>query len=159
MTITTATEPRSEALKAALHAIFTTACEGGISYWAWRQQYVWTKPTVPGSPELLDDVDNFYAVIKEDEPSGSGDDAKRLKHRIDIDTIEKGLRLLGAASPCIKGGSATTSTGMSWQDFAVEVFALQDNTDPDSWLDCPDYDAGDADTIVQAGLFGETIYG
>ena len=81
-----------------------------------------------------DDVRGFFALIQESE-----EDGKSL--RIDRSVIAKGYRLASVGE---------------WRDrinWSSEKPPLV--PDEDGW-DC---DAGDADCIVQLGLFGEVVYG
>lgn len=108
-----------------LHTIFVTAMEGGIGYWSTCTGYRWSKDGA-GDTE---DLEGFYANIEDVE-----EDSK--PHRIDRDTIIKGVAKL------------LTSTECRW--LAEKFFGD---------LDDIDLDAGDADIIVQLALFGTVVYG
>ncbi|MFD6934696.1 hypothetical protein ACFWAP_00875 [Streptomyces goshikiensis] len=80
---------------------------------------------------------DVYAVIREDMDVP-------LQHTITVATIREGLyRLIRREAKC----------HLSEAD-ALKQMALDIVCDPDA-----DYDAGDADNIVQAGLFNEIAYG
>jgi hypothetical protein len=81
-----------------------------------------------------DDLDGFYADVEETE-----EDAP-VAHRIDADTILRGL--VHFAQP-----------GDGYRHVREVARAILMGDDE------VDYDADDADAIVQAGLFGEVVYG
>ena len=116
--------------KAALHGVFVTALEGGIGYWSVCTTYHWSLP------DGEDDVEGFYADVEETETDE--DDAPT--HRIDAACILRGLQFFAQPG---QGYRRVRSV-------ARAVLMGDENVD---------YDAGDADCIVQAGLFGEVIYG
>lgn len=114
--------------------VFTTALEGGIGYWSACSEYRWQK-SEPGSggTRMIEDTENFYAVIHDVE-----DDDKQ--YRIDRDVIKKGIAWL-----------KEHPLGNPYHRLAVLDLA--------SGNEDVDYDADTADAIVQAGLFGELVYG
>jgi hypothetical protein len=79
-----------------------------------------------------EDYETFYAVI-EDEVDGG-------KYRIDSQTISRGYRL------AVKNANA-----IGWSGEKPPMVVRNE----DDW----DFDASDADCIVQLGLFGEIVYG
>ena len=135
---------RSKHMVQRLFDLFVTALEGGIGYWSVCKTYHWTKQ--PGAEKLpvdkAQDLYGFYAVVVETDPS-EGDTPKT--HRIDAAVLSLGLRRL-------REGKVTFGNA-PWD--AV----VQRNL----WHQCHDedgnYDAGDADIVVQAGLFGDIIFG
>jgi hypothetical protein len=114
--------------------LFTTALEGGIGYWSACGTYSWSK----GNKLQTPDYEGFYAVIRDLED----DDKTTQIHRIDRAVIAKGYKL------------ATTEwrNKVAWSSGEKPPVVVGPDTD---W----DYDAGDADVIVQLGLFGEVVYG
>lgn len=116
--------------------IFTTAIEGGINYWSWTDEYHWMKED--GSYDFF----NFYAVIEETDNGP--------KHRIDRETIVRGYIL---ATESYQGDEIYWSTSAPLSKKKILSPSYVD--DEDAW----DFDAGDADIIVQLGLFGEVVYG
>jgi len=116
--------------KDTLHGLFVTALCGGIGYWSCATAFHWSLP------DGKDDVEGFYADVEETE---SGEDAPPV-HRIDAQTILRGL--LFFAQP-----------GDGYQHVRQVARAVLMGDDE------VDYDAIDADCIVQAGLFGEVVYG
>lgn len=112
-----------------LFDLFTTALEGGINYWAEVLSYHWE------APEGDDDLRGFSAEIIETEEDGEP------RHRIDRKVIARGYKL------------ATTKwrDRIHWSTAKPPVVVK----DPAEW----DFDASDADVILQLGLFGETVYG
>jgi len=126
----------------ALMGVFTTACEGGINYWASFRKYHWC---LDGSGSLDKmDYENFEAVIYEAERDG-GDfiiNREEIEHGID----ELAKRLVG--NDFRLNAYHTMAILELWK--AVNIEGV---------LDYCDYDADTADLIVQQGLFGEIIYG
>jgi hypothetical protein len=116
--------------KQTLFYLFSTALEGGIGYWSVCTKYHWSLP------DGEDDVEGFYADVEETETDE--DDAPT--HRIDAQTIVRGL--LYFAQP---------GEGYKHVRQVARAVLMGD--------DDLDYDALDADCIVQAGLFGEVVYG
>lgn len=114
----------------ALHGVFVTALEGGIGYWSTCTRYRWSRVAADG--ERVDDLDGFHAVIEEDEAGEV--------HRIDAEVIRRGLAYFA-------------QTGDGYPHVREAACALLAG-DEDA-----DYDAEVADCIVQAGLFGEVVYG
>jgi hypothetical protein len=80
-----------------------------------------------------DDLDGFYATVEETE-----EDAP-VTHRIDAACILRGLQFF-----------AQPGNGYKHVRQVARAVLMGDDAD---------YDAGDADCIVQAGLFGEVVYG
>lgn len=124
-----------------LSDILTTAVEGGINDWAEVSEYKHEYCTPPVAK-----ADTFAIVheIEEDDEVGT---------KVTIDTIARGIRV-------IKNMKRSDGTpfqpnyfgdgGSYWRQFL-----LADRTNGDDG----DYDAIVADWIVQAGLFGEIVYG
>lgn len=113
-----------------LYHLFTAALEGGIGYWSLCTQYRWRL----ANGET--DFEGFYAVIEETE---SGEDTPPV-HRIDAACILRGL--LHFAAP---------GDGYRHVRSVARAILLGD--------DEVDYDAIDADCIVQAGIFNKVVYG
>lgn len=109
--------------------LFTTALEGGINYWSWCKEYHWM------NPDESSDYKGFRALIAEED----GED--QVAYTIDRDVLLRGYTL------------ATTAwrENIRWSSEKPPVVVTR-NTD---W----DFDAGDADCIVQLGLFGQVVYG
>lgn len=121
-----------------LSDIFTAAFEGGINYWARIITYRWQKPGLRGQDlpvDQLQDLKGFGGVIEDTE------DEMNQSHVVDIRTIRRGLALLRA-------GKATFG-GQPW-DNGKKVLGR---------IIAEDYDASDADIVVQVGLFGDVRYG
>ena len=122
----------SETRDQLLFDLFTTACEGGINYWASVTHYQWK------DAKGNEDVKGFSASIVDMEADDyKGEDPKR----IDRSVIAKGYRL------------ATTEfrDRICWSCDKPPVVITPDT----DW----DYDASDADVIAQLGLFGDVVYG
>lgn len=142
--------------KELIHSIFTTALEGGIGYWSVCEGYRWS---IDGNGDE-DDLDGFHAVIGipvddevefvpevqviRNEDFGYGD---HYFVRIDKDVVNRGYDL--AARRTEQENKHAWQCGCGRPPLVVTEEAL------DEW----DYDACDADAIVQLGLFGTTIYG
>lgn len=112
--------------------IIITAVEGpyGVATWAVVNQYRWYDPSIaPGTMEPSPTGGGNAAVSITCE-LGEADEAT---HDVDLDTIERGLRVLRQLHP-------------SWYS---RSFAGDD----------PDYDQIDADAVLQCGVLGNVIYG
>lgn len=119
-----------------LHCIFTTALEGGIGYWSQAATYRWSM----AGDSNVDDLDGFIAIIGEfDESTGKYRHDKPLT--INRAVIQKGLARLAD------------------KDFKVRDDIRKTALAGSAMNDAGDIDAEIADVIVQAGLFGEIIYG
>jgi hypothetical protein len=127
--------PRTEARKEFLHGVFVTALEGGIGYWSNCERYRWWK----GDEATLEnaDLDNFHAVIHIPDE----DDADKATRVVNIDTIARGINAI------VKGDVRLNQQIRNW--------ITCDNRDNDGG----NIDSDAADCIVQAGLFGEVVYG
>jgi hypothetical protein len=119
----------SEARDQLLHDLFTTGLEGGIGYWCWCKSYRWS--TDGGSTP---DLHGFRAVICDPE--------EETDHVVDRKVVAKGYRL----------ATHEWRDKLAWSSSGKPPLVITDDTD---W----DFDAGDADMIVQLGLFGEVVYG
>lgn len=153
--------PLSVGRKKFLHAVFTTAIEGSIQYWARVDEYHWHHPG--GWDE---DIDAFYATVlsteldledPKDNGWGIGDLPSTL--RIDLDVIDRGTNLFvrycrgeinshGIDVP--EGQRKLLADDAYWRQFlAAEATHGEEG----------DYDAMVADNIVQFGLFGKLVFG
>jgi hypothetical protein len=119
--------------------IFTTALEGGINYWAQVHAYhIWQAGTAEQTePGLVADYAGFYAVVTDE-----ADQRFETSHRISRTTIVQGYRL---------ATSAHWRGRIAWSAGKPPVVLTGDI----DW----DFDASDADVIVQLGLFGDVVYG
>lgn len=111
--------------------LFTTAIEGGINYWATVESYHWQN-------EDVEDHIGFYADIHETE----AEHPSQRNWRIDRHRMVRGYVL----------AAGLWRNKISWSSGEKPPRVVTDDTD---W----DFDAGDADVIVQLGLFEEVIYG
>lgn len=128
-----------------LHDLFTTAIEGGINYWAGVINYHhWINPGAPNS-ELQDDLLGFYADIEDME---YGDTAYHVNRRI----IARGWRKLNTHTENPLGVSVRWRDRICWSSGGNPPLVWTEDCD---W----DYDAGDADVILQLGLFDDVVYG
>ena len=129
-TVTLTVPVTCEVSKDALHGLFVTALEGGIGYWSVCTKYRWR------AEDGGDDLDGFFADIEETETDE--DDAPT--HRIDAACILRGLAYF-----------AQPGEGYRHVRSVARAVLMGDED--------VDYDAEDADCIVQAGLFNEVVYG
>lgn len=166
MTTATTTKDRTEKRKAFLHGVFVTAMEGGIGYWAIRDEYSWSKAgagAVTGVKEPEDDIDGFYAILESNEDDWGTEAAyiaetgglqpitETQSLRVDIDTVERGVNLLvDKVIEATKSEAHADFSNTYLRQFVVAW--LTDGEDGD-------YDADGADLAVQLGLFGEVVYG
>lgn len=112
------------------HYIFTTALEGGVQYWARVEKYHLWDESLPGHVE---DWDGFYAEIEDDDD---------VSFRVDRSVIARGYGL----------AVSSWRERIAWSSERPPI-VISDHLE--DW----DYDAGDADVIVQLGLFGDVVYG
>jgi hypothetical protein len=118
--------------------LFTTAMDGGIRYWAERTSYHWTNANEDARPsEYLagQDVFGFYADIVDLEDDET---AYHINRRI----MERGYQYAVEHARCL-GWSTARPPHMT------------DTAGIEDW----DYDAGDADMILQLGLWEDVRYG
>lgn len=111
------------------HNLFVTGLCGGIGYWSACSGYD-------------DDADGYYADIIE-----LGDDYDETTgpvHVVDRAVIARGYRL--AISP-------EWRNRLAWSSAKPPVVVTDETAD--DW----DADAGDADMVIQLGLFGDVRYG
>lgn len=106
---------------------------GGISYWA----------EVTGTEDLVDKVRSGTAIqsisLKDHEASSK-------THTVTLDDVARGLALLSSGT--------LNYSNMSYSETPARLRTL-DKTDGDD----ADYDASDADAIVQAAIFEKIVYG
>jgi hypothetical protein len=131
---------RSEKRRDVLHGVFVTALEGGINYWCSIKSYHWAKSGA--GEEYTGDLDNFRAVVIDDEDDGK-------EHVIDIEVIARGINRLADATATFGGQPLNGDGHLHKLALALNGPKAED----------VDYDAGDADNIVQAGLFNDIVYG
>ena len=126
------------------HTVFTTALEGGIGYWAASENYhIWLDKRPGGRlSETKPDLAGFYSDIV---PAEDEDDFKPV--RIDRAIIAKGYTL---ATTGAEEGHTKWRDRIRWS--SGDKPPMIPNED---W----DFDADDADVIVQLGLFGTVVYG
>jgi hypothetical protein len=120
-----------------LHDLFVTALEGGIGYWSTADAYHWCHDDDATSEDLA----GFYAIVVDCEAD------EETAHRIDRDVIYRGLR---------RFYDGDTSGGAAGPYVFAHMIRLAILKPGDDRID---FDADDADVIVQAGLFGEVVYG
>lgn len=127
----------TDSRKQFLHDVFTEALEGGINYWAGIAKYRWSL----GAPDYAVDLDGFYAVVQDAESD--------TEYRVTRATIQKGVATLRQWSrePHVEG------TNRCHPSYTKRILAAS------AMNDASEMDASDADIVVQAGLFGEIIYG
>lgn len=129
---------RSEERADFLATIVTTAVEGGINYWSHVSGYRWGYRSLgqsDGQPLPADVQPYAECVVHVDDEDGEPLD-------LNIDVAARGLRL-------IREGKVSLNESIR------RGIMLADRTNGDDG----DIDAGDADCIVQAGLFREIVYG
>jgi hypothetical protein len=131
---------RPSALDQLLFDLFVTAMEGGISYWATSNSYHWAESSVlkhyADGSLVHEDTKGFYADILDE-----GNDPAPKQYRIDRSVMAKGYRL-------------ATTTWPNKLNWSTERPPLVVGPDTD-W----DFDASDADMILQLGLFEKVVYG
>jgi hypothetical protein len=132
-----------------LHDVFVTALEGGIGYWSKVSDYHWTNADAEAdNSTTLDsaDLDGFYAVIHdfvaaESDPKATQDYSTWPQHRITRAVIQRGIGKVAD------------------KDFRVRDDIRKNILAGSAMNGAGDIDSECADVIVQAGLFGEIVYG
>lgn len=135
------TRKRSTERTQYLHDIMSTALEGGVNYWSTARDIERT-----GTPEQRRDSAfrwDYVAYTLTESPASDGcshddhQDAPRCRgHRVDIEVVASGLSRMRKAG-----------------DMRSHMREADDEND------AGEIDAGDADQIVQWGIFGKGIYG
>jgi hypothetical protein len=141
----TATETTVSTRDQLLYDLFVTALEGGIGYWATCSTYHNAVPSSDRHGQRArsdDDVFGFHAVIHEMDDE-SAHVSEWPVHRVDRAVLAKGYRL---------ATSKEWRNRLAWSSGEKPPFIVTADTD---W----DFDAGDADMVVQLGLFGDVVYG
>lgn len=171
MTAPTLAPTMTEGRKAFLHYVFTTALEGGISYWAESQNYHWMNPNRRPESTIMDtdylDLDNFHATIVSSEGDWGVDKAwqtsasgrfitethisRTVPLIIDRRVIERGVGLM-VDKVMTAVHSEDPNAPFSWN--YLRQFVVQYLTDGDDG----DSDAEVCDMVVQLGLFSELVY-
>lgn len=116
-----------------LRDIAITAVEGGITYWAALKRYKWSS----AQPASLDHMLKFPQISIA--PSEDPDDFKPCD--ITVRVIQRGVRAIASGVVPVRSDLR-----------AAVLMGDRDN-------DASDIDADAADVIVQAGLFGEIVFG
>jgi hypothetical protein len=121
--------------------IIITACEGGIGYWSQLQTY--DGPAIEDGPTKDDPKGGLPLRIREiEEEEWNGETAVYGPWRdLGIDEVVKGLQKMiqeWPESPCTQ-----------------RMMAAIANYDSGNY----DYDAGDADCVIQYAILGEVVYG
>lgn len=139
---------RSDERKEFLADVITTAVEGGTGYWAQVSQYQWVDTYGYLTEEGQDRV---HVSVGE----RNGDEPRATLHELDDDEsgykpegLELTLDVVARGIGRIQRGEVSLS---DWYRDRI-LAASREN-------DAGQIDAGDADTIVQAGLLGEVRYG
>lgn len=130
-----------------LHDIFTTAIEGGINYWCRVARYHWSVDDKGDERDYA-----FFAEVLDSEDEDEDDDGDdgilatpSPRRRIDAEVILRGLVAYASMPP--------TERRFPLREKAIRLLMGGEVAD------AVDYDAEDADCIVQMGLFGQLVYG
>lgn len=126
------------------HEVFMVALEGGIGHWAASSTYHWSNDPVDGG-ERQKDLEGFYSDVKDAE----GDDAFPPA-RIDRAVIARGFERIAA-------GPVEFFPEEQRAKLVLMLNARLAGQDDDV-VDI-DYDADDADNLVQTGLLGKVVFG
>lgn len=128
------------------HQLFTTALEGGIGYWSVATSYHWQDKSTPvdkNGYHTGEDLKGFYAdIIEFSENEDDYEAPENPRYRVDRSVIARGLRLIADKKHDIK------YLGTDIRKRLARMYWDADDAD---------YDAGDADIIVQVGLFRDEV--
>ena len=131
------------------HSVFVTAIEGGINYWSTIQGYKHS-------------IDEWYANILDLGRLDERDQEVALVEndwvRVDREVIRQGMRVLvGETDESREANRIDPGSLHAKLSFALATVVASGFTMYGALEDLLDADT--ADMIVQAGLFGEVIYG
>lgn len=121
----------SKARDQLFHDVFVTALAGGINYWASVSDYHWS--------------------VNDD---GHTEDRQRFKATLS-DEVDPGPEMYLNRAVIAKGYDLATTSFRDTISWSAEKPPLVVTGDDHDW----DFDAGDADVIVQLGLYGDVVYG
>ena len=176
---------RSDARAEFLWGLFVTAMEGGIGYWSVTTEYrQYTKESLAANRAarkadlsvsrydgLVDDYHGFEAHVADCEDWADARDRlidthrdlvsldqsivaylrkRGLLHRVTIETIARGVSLIS------KGGTTVKAVK---QAFVLNPHSTRLIREASRENDAAGPDADDADSILQAGVFGAVVYG
>lgn len=112
--------------------IVVTAIEGGINYWVDNvNDYQW---------DCMWSMVQAYINVPEEHIVPS-EGVEKTRYFINYETADAGLRVI------MKNVDIFTATG--WENRVAKAIVN---------LDAGDFDASDADTIIQVGLFGKQVF-
>lgn len=114
--------------------VLITAVEGGVNGWAAVRDYHHDagEPLSSSRPH----AEHVRCTLIE-----TDEDGRRARHEVTVDTIARGIRLIDS------------------EDFLIDDTIRYAVHEGSRWNDTRNIDAGAADAIVQAGLFGTLVYG
>ena len=145
---------RTYARKLFLSNVLTTAAEGGVNYWGHVNAYNWADESKGEDPaesefDIWVPAENVADTETQPREYRTGRDRERYGvYHVNIDTIAKGINFLGA------GKSKYVDPDIALRYRKANKLDEYDEYDEDGWID-----GSAADNIVQAGLFGELIFG
>lgn len=129
--------------------LLITAVEGGSNYWALFLNYELPGQFTDGSVVVIDNEEqevaefNFLGhVLNWDQIGLEVENGEIETHYINGGHIEQVLRKMGRGD--------AYDLPMRWQKFAIDLMVEPEECD---------YDAGDADVVLQLAVFGEVVYG
>jgi len=127
-----------------LHIIFTTALEGGIGYWSAALTYHWS---IDGAGDESD-VEGFHADIVDADDEAGDDNFPQT--RIDRSVIARAFERMAA-------GPVEYMPDAQRHAFLAALHARLAGMNDDVFDF--DFDAGDADNVVQVGVLGKVVFG
>jgi len=125
-----------------LDDVIVTAVEGGVGYWSFAQAYRWHRDGDYDTPPEDGVTVELRAIEDGDDPQ-------------DWTRVDRAL--IAAAMERLASGPVHSLHDSIRGRLVGQYVIARDGR----WMDGGDYDfdAGDADIIVQVGLFGEVVYG
>lgn len=141
----TRTRTRNPKRNSFLADVLTTAMEGGIGYWSCATSYEWFDPDMTSgtASPAPGGGGNAYATLELTEVPDGGDTVRELN----LDTVAVGLRKISSGEVQVSSKARRT----------VTVCNISNSTAPEDFRG--DIDADLADQIVQAGMFGDVVFG
>ena len=151
---------RSEERTQFLSDIIITAVEGGTNYWAYAAGYEWSDDDPSTTQVYLADMEE---VLEYEQEHGMVPDPKKGEpwNHVTIETVARAFGILEKAHMGIDERykeeallNAETGKRMFLHPDLRKRY-LEANRENDAG----EFDAGDADNIVQIGMFGTVVYG
>ena len=119
-----------------LFDVFVTALEGGIGYWSCAEEYHWTN-----DQGKTNDLEGFHAILVDTEAE-EGEEGDFPRTLLDTAIVDKGVNLI------------INDPKVNINDSLRKAIKIANVSNDSCTLD-----AESTDCIIQAGMFGEIVFG